>query len=448
MNNLRRPTVIIGAGPCGSLLANVLAARNIEVEVFEKKNDLRLDKSDSGRSINLALSDRGLKALSLLNIEDKIRSIAIPMFGRCLHQADGTINHVPYSGRQGEFINSISRTDLNILLLEELDQYENVKTHFNASCAQVDYKNKILTIDQGSNSKSIEYHLLFGTDGVNSAVRTSLFDQSFFSYQFSQHFLDFGYKELILPADDNHGFRIDKNALHIWPRGKFMLIGLPNLDGSFTMTLFLPLSGENSFQTLEEIGVESFFLSHFSDLVPLFPDLMAQYQNHPIGMLGTIKCLPWQIPGNALLMGDACHAVVPFYGQGMNCAFEDVGVFNQLLNSQSINDTTLFEIFQDQRKINTDAIADLAIDNFFEMRDHTADPIFLKKRVLEAKLENTFPDYYSKYSMVTFQEELGYYEAMVRGRKQDEYLMSIVRTNEVDQIDLLQIYKNLKSINF
>ena len=438
--------VIAGGGLCGALAGAYLASNGYEIEVLERRTDLRLGTAETGRSINLALSARGIKALGLIGLDEELKLISIPMPVRALHQKDGTIYYVPYSGRSGEYINSISRTGLNALLLEKLSEFKNVKISFEAACTQVDFKNKFVGYSSNGGHHSTSYDFLMGTDGAASVVRKNLYEQPFFSHTFQQEFLDYGYKELHIDPLKDGGFAIEKNALHIWPRGHLMMIALPNLDGSFTLTLFLPMKGEDSFETIDSgLGIKAYFEKHFNDATDLMPTLEQQYQANPIGHLGTIKCSPWSF-NNVCIMGDAAHAITPFYGQGMNCAFEDMLILSELMKQRGGLSAEVLHEFQQNRKQDTDAIADLAIDNFYEMRDHTANPIFLKKRMIETALEKTYPDYYSKYSMVTFRDDMSYHEAMTRGRKQDAWLMQYAESNEFSLDNLNLIYNKLKEI--
>jgi len=436
---------VAGGGLCGSLLGAYLAKSGHEVHVLEKRSDLRKGNADVGRSINLALSKRGMQSLALIGLDEELKTISIPMPKRALHQKDGTINYVPYSGREGEYINSISRSGLNALLLDKLEEFENVRITFESDANHVDFKNKTVTYKAAGEQQISEYDFLFGTDGAASSIRKNLYNKPFFSHTFQQEFLDYGYKELHIDPLKDGRFAIEKNALHIWPRGHLMMIALPNLDGSFTLTLFLPMKGDDSFEFIDnEIGIKAYFEKHFSDAVDLMPTLEQQYAVNPIGHLGTIKCSPWS-GENVCIMGDAAHAITPFYGQGMNCAFEDVLVLSKMMKgSTELNNELIFE-WQKKRKIDTDAIADLAIDNFYEMRDHTANPVFLKKRMIETALEKIYPDYYSKYSMVTFRDDMSYSDAMTKGRKQDEWLMNYCQNNEFDPEDLSKIYNSLKN---
>ncbi|MFY0630109.1 MAG: FAD-dependent monooxygenase [Flavobacteriaceae bacterium] len=426
--------LIIGAGLCGSLLALRLAQRGYHVEVYESRPDLRKTDISAGRSINLALSDRGLKALRLAGVEEKARAICIPMRGRLMHDTAGNTFESNYSGREGEYINSISRGDLNGILLTEAERHENVNIHFNSRCLGVDIENKKATFEsyQTKEQFGIEADIIFGTDGAGSSLRKS-YENDFSGFKVSQEFLTHGYKELEIPAaNGNH--QISKDHLHIWPRGDYMLIALPNMDGSFTVTLFLSYSeGEYNFDNLTtEEKIKEFFESQFPDALALIPNILEEFENNPTGKLGTVKCAPWSYKNNTILMGDSAHAIVPFYGQGMNASFEDVVVFDNVLDKCEGDWSKVFSEYEEKRKEDTDAIADLAIDNYYEMRDHVANPLFKEKRKIEMDLEKNFPtEYFSKYSLVTFNEHIGYNEAMNKGRAQDKALLKMVEGKEV-----------------
>jgi kynurenine 3-monooxygenase len=432
--NKKEKILIVGAGLCGSLLALRMAQRGYQVEVYESRSDLRNSVISAGRSINLSLSDRGLKALRMAGLEKKARALCIPMKGRLMHDAASNTFESNYSGRQGECINSISRGNLNGLLLTEAEKYSNVNIHFNTKCLEIDIESKIVHF-QSSDSKeqfTVQADVIFGTDGAGSSLRKS-YEKQFPAFKVSQEFLTHGYKELEIPADKNGGHLISKEHLHIWPRGDYMLIALPNMDGSFTVTLFLSYSeGSYNFDNLiTKEKIIEFFEKDFPDTLTLIPDVLKEFENNPTGKLGTVKCYPWAYKGNTLLLGDSSHAIVPFYGQGMNASFEDVFVFDSVLNQFEGDWATVFSEFQKQRKIDADAIADLAIDNYYEMRDHVANPLFKEKRIVEMGLEKFFPtEYFSKYSLVTFNEHIGYHEAMTKGRAQDKVLLKMVEESK------------------
>jgi kynurenine 3-monooxygenase len=504
---------IIGAGLAGSLLAIYLAKRGIKVDVYEARGDMRLEEVAAGRSINLALSDRGIAALREVGMDEYMLAEAVPMLGRMIHTPTGETKLLPYSGRHGEYINSVSRSGLNVALMNEAEKYDGVNIFFNHRLSNYDIENQSLTFEQtGSSELKAEncieitgFDTMIATDGAGSAVRHAM-EKQLEGYKSSTVFLDHGYKELHIPPAEYGGFRLVKNALHIWPRHQFMMIALPNFDGSFTCTLFLahksvppasaggknaaasPTSGFASnvhtdganrlsadFARLDsENAVSEFFNREFADAVPLMPTLVEDFFDNPTGNLGTLKCWPWSIGGKALLLGDAAHAIVPFYGQGMNCAFEDVRVLASLIDEQVLaaeaprrgdlsepeavatgsthatNDLYWEKIFTEYgrlRKINTDAIADMAEENFYEMRDKVADPVFQRKRELETKLEQTYPDYFSKYSMVTFREDLPYSEAKRRGNAQDALLMAICRDiATVNELDISDVIEGLRHV--
>jgi len=435
--NKKDKVLIIGAGLCGSLLALRLAQRGFKVEVYESRPDLRTTDISAGRSINLALSDRGLKALRLCGMEAKAREICIPMFGRLMHDTEGNTFSSNYSGRENEFINSISRGNLNAILLDEAEKHKNVQLHFNKKCEHVDIENAIAHFKDYKTKEafSVNATVIFGGDGAGSSLRKSYVSERKFLFSYSQDYLNHGYKELEIPADISGNHQISKEHLHIWPRGDFMLIALPNMDGSFTVTLFLSYDeGEFNFENLtSEEKITQFFEKEFPDALALIPNIKEEFINNPTGPLGTIKCSPWSYQDKTLLIGDSSHAIVPFYGQGMNASFEDVFVLDEILNQDLSDWKSVFKAYQKARRHDTDAIADLAIDNFHEMKDHVANPLFKEKRIIEMNLEKAFPtEYFSKYSLVTFNEHIGYNEAMKRGRAQDKALLNLIADATVD----------------
>ncbi|MDA9335497.1 FAD-dependent monooxygenase [Flavobacteriaceae bacterium] len=429
--------LIIGAGLCGSLLALRLGQRGFNVRVIEMRQDLRKVDISAGRSINLAFSNRGLKAIKLVGLESKVASLCIPMHGRMIHDKEGNTFLSNYSGRKNESINSISRELLTALLLDEAEALDTVTIEFDKRCAKVDFENKVGYFENAVSGDTfkVSADLIFGTDGAGSSLRKSYYQERKFLFSFSQNYLTHGYKELTIPPTKSGDFNAFKNALHIWPRGDFMIIALPNLDGSFTVTLFLSYeTGEYNFNNLTtpEIVTE-FFQKEFPDALDLMPNLVAEFFENPTAPLGTIKCFPWHYKGNSILLGDAAHAIVPFYGQGMNASFEDVVEFDAFLNVHQGDWGATFKAFETHRKQDTDAIADLAIDNFHEMKDHIANPLFQEKRKIEMALEAEFPDdYYSKYSLVTFKETIGYNEAMTVGRAQDKAILSLLSAHKID----------------
>jgi len=470
----KQKVTIIGAGLSGSLLAIYLAKRGIKADVYESRGDMRNVEMLAGRSINLALSNRGIAALKEIGLDEYMLAEAVPMLGRMIHAVDGQTKLLPYSGREGEYINSVSRSGLNVALMDEAEKYTGVRFYFNEKCAGFDCKSGEVLLEntETGERKTVKGDTLIATDGAGSTVRNAMFT-GVSRFNFSQEFLEHGYKELHIPpkvqnrlrqradfnaenyppanadgSDQKGDFVIEKNALHIWARRSFLMIALPNFDGSFTCTLFLAHTGENSFEQLtDEESLLGFFQTNFADAIPLMPTLVEDFFTNPIGNLGTIKCFPWNVGGKSLLLGDSAHAVVPFYGQGMNCSFEDCRVLNQLIETHGANWEMVFTEYGKQRKENTDAIAEMALENFYEMRDSVADPIFVRKRELETKLEHTFPGYFSKYSMVTFREDLPYSVAKRRGNAQDKLLMEIcAEVDDVSQIDLDKVMKKVADL--
>ncbi len=450
MSNKQQNILIIGAGLCGSLLALRLGQRGYNLTVYEMRTDLRKTDISAGRSINLAFSDRGNKAIKLVGMEDKVKDLCIPMNGRMLHDKEGNTFLSNYSGREHEYINSISRGELNGLLLTEAEKHDNVTIHFNKKCKSVDFENTTARFqDYETKAEFIEdADCIIATDGAGSALRKSYYLERKFLFSFSQEYLTHGYKELSILPTETGDYKTYKNALHIWPRGDFMVIALPNLDGSFTVTLFLSYAeGEYNFNNLTtpEIVTE-FFEKEFPDALELMPNLVEDFFDNPTAALGTVKCSPWHYKGNTLLMGDSAHAIVPFYGQGMNASFEDVVEFDAVIDKHDGNWETIFSEYEKTRKKDTDAIADLAIDNFHEMKDHVGQAIFQEKRKIEMALEKEFPnDYSSKYSLVTFNEHIGYREAMLRGRAQDKAILNMLSDGIISpKGDLKEILDKVK----
>ncbi len=437
---------IVGGGLVGSLLSIYLAKRNYKVDVYERRPDMRKEEISAGRSINLALSDRGWHGLEGAGIADEIRKIAIPMKGRMMHDLEGKLTFQPY-GNPGQAIFSVSRGELNMKMVNLAEAFENVTYHFNERCVGVNLETATSVFENQNTGerKEVKADRIIGTDGAFSAVRLQLQMTDRFNY--SQDYLKHGYKELNIPPADSGGWRIEKNALHIWPRGNFMLIALPNEDGSFTCTLFFPFEGEQSFETLRnENDVLSFFNEVFPDAVPLMPTLTEDYFSNPTSSLAIIRCFPWSWKDKVLLMGDASHAIVPFYGQGMNSGFEDVSVFEDMMNTYGDDWERLFKAFEASRKPNADAIADLALQNFIEMRDRVADPQFLLQKKIEAKLSEIYPDkWLPLYSQVTF-SDIPYAEALAHGKLQEAIMKEVmtwpnIENNWQDNVILTRIIK-------
>ena len=431
MKMQKEHVLIIGAGLCGSLLALRLGQRGYDVTLVEKRPDLRKVAQDAGRSINLAFSDRGMKAIKMVSLQDEVKKLCLPMLGRMIHDTKGNKFMSLYSGKEDKYINSISRPGLNMLLLDTAEKLPNVSLHFNKSCESIDFENTIAIFKDYITKEEITYKtdLIFGTDGAGSVVRNNMFINKDLRLSFSIDWLSHSYKELTIPAAENGNFKSEQNALHIWPRGENMLISLPNLNGSFTVTLFLANeTGKDNFEKLNTPEkVSEYFEREYPDAKALMPNLTEEFFKNPTGKLGTVKCYPWNAYGKILIMGDAAHAIVPFYGQGMNASFEDVIVLDKYIEKYEGDWKTTFSEFQKERKIDADAIADLAIDNFHEMKEHTANPLFQEKRKLEVAFEDHYPGKYnSKYSLVTFNADIPYSKAMKRGRAQDKAILNLL----------------------
>jgi kynurenine 3-monooxygenase len=425
MNSKPKTITLIGAGLNGPLLAIGLVQRGFRVEIYERRADMRRTCISAGRSINLALSTRGIHALIQVDLWDQMRKIVVPMKGRMMHSVASELTFQPYGKNESEVINSISRAELNIALMDAAEAL-GVNIVFQQRCIGMDLKTGALQLldEQTGKKQTKQSQVVIGCDGSASAIRSEMLKLNRFN--FSQQYLDYGYKELTIPADSDGGHVLEKNALHIWPRGNFMLIALPNVDGSFACILFLPFEGADSFARLNSHSdVVEFFRSRFPDALPLMPDLADNFFANPMGSMVTIKCSPWHIEGRTLLLGDAAHAIVPFFGQGINCGFEDCTSLLSLLDRYGEDWNRVFAEFEKERKVNTDAIADLALENFVEMRDRVADTRFLFRKKIELVLEGRYPGLFvPKYSMVTF-HRIPYATALDRGRVQDRILAEL-----------------------
>lgn len=427
---------LVGAGLVGSLLAVFLARRGFKVKIYERRSDLRKTSISAGRSINLALANRGMAALERAGLLDAIRPILLPMAGRMLHDEHGQTSFLPYGHRPEEVIYSVSRGLLNQRLLD-LAEREGVALHFQQNCQDVDFeKSTLRLLDEASGAFHDQpFERVIGTDGSASQVRAAILRAT--GGQCIEEPLGHGYKELCILPDSPGGFRMDHRSLHIWPRGEFMLIALPNPDASFTLTLFLPNTGPESFTSLTTAeAVSAFFGRYFPDAQALMPDLTGQFFTNPLGALSTVRCNPWYYRDKALLLGDAAHAIVPFHGQGMNCGFEDTVALDECLNGLDDNWEQIFAHFFRQRKPNADAIAEMALENYVEMRATVRDPKFALKKALSFALEDRFgPRFIPRYSMVMF-HTLPYAEAQQRGRIQEDVLNQLVTTcNRLEEID-------------
>jgi kynurenine 3-monooxygenase len=413
--------VQVGAGLGGTLASIFLGRAGHTVKGFELRPDPRRGPLVAGRSINLALSARGLGALERAGLLDRVLALAVPMRGRRIHDRHGRTVFQPYGTEAGHANHSVSRAELNVLLLEAAERERNVRYTFERRCTDVDLETPSATFDGEETARG---DVLLGTDGAWSVVRRRM--QRLDRFEYSQEFLSHGYKELTIPAGPSGSFLLDRDALHIWPRGGFMMIALPNRDGSFTCTLFWPHDGENSFDALKDAAsVRRFFETWFPDAVPLMPDLAEQYAENPVGSMVTIRCRPWHWRGRAALLGDAAHAVVPFHGQGANCAFEDAVVLDECVRAHAPDWDRVFTAFEAGRKEHTDALARLSVDNFVEMRDHTASRLFRARKATEKGLYRLFPRLFMPlYMMISF-TRIPYAETVRQARRQALFLKSV-----------------------
>ncbi|MGH8176827.1 MAG: FAD-dependent oxidoreductase [Steroidobacter sp.] len=419
---------IIGAGLAGSLLAILLARAGRRVRVFERLPDMRREHIPAGRSINLALAARGIRALEIADVMQRVLPLIIPMPGRILHELDGRLRFVPYGQREHEVIYSVSRPGLNRILLDAAEE-AGVEIVFQHSAVAADFRRRCLVMRNERDGRLSEHAMnrVFAADGAGSALRRALVGE--LDVPCSDELLKHGYKELTLPPGSDGRHQIEKNALHVWPRGGFMLIALPNLDGSFTVTLFLPQHGDDSFATLTDATrIDAFFAEYFPDARALMPKLTAEFLDRPTGVMGTVRCERWSVEDQLLLIGDAAHAITPFHGQGMNCAFEDCRELAQRLGTGQ-DWAAAFRSFEQTRRLHTDAIADMAIENYLEMRDTVREPKFHLQKALSLELERRFPDrFVPRYSMVMFHDEIPYALALERGRVQNKILTQLTRT--------------------
>lgn len=420
------PISVVGAGLAGTLLAIMLARRGHSVRLYERQEDMRRVLIDAGRSINLALAARGIRALEVAGVMDRVLPELVPLPGRMLHDLNGALTFVPYGQRPEEVIYSVSRPGLNCILLDAAER-AGVELIFEHQAIGADFERRqVLFKDGAGRTQEVPMRRTFATDGAGSVLRRTMVEQ--LGIACTEDLLKHGYKELTLPPFPDGKPRIDKHALHIWPRGGFMLIALPNIDGSFTVTLFLALDGPESFETLTTAdSVEAFFAKHFPDVRELMPDLAAEFLQHPTGIMGTVRCQQWSVDDDLLLLGDAAHAITPFHGQGMNCCFEDCRELDLLL-ADSDDWARSFREFVTGRRPNTDAIADMAIENYLEMRDTVRDPKFHLHKALSLELERRHPlRFVPRYSMVMFRDDIPYALAYERGRIQNEILGALTQ---------------------
>jgi kynurenine 3-monooxygenase len=429
---------LVGAGLAGSLLAIFLARRGYRVTLLERRLDPRKTAASAGRSINLALANRGISALEEVGVMESLRPALIPMAGRMLHDEEGRLRLIPYGNKPHEVIYSVLRAGLNTLLLNAAESTGRVSIRFGETVCGVDFADRKVRFLAGEDPEpqTTLYDVLIGTDGSASAVRAAILERT--GGRLDEEPLGHGYKELSIPAAAGGQFRMEKNALHIWPRGEYMLIALPNADGSFTATLFLPNQGEESFQALTTPeAVYALFERRFADAIPLMPRLGEDFFGNPTGHLETIRCEPWSFEDHALVLGDAAHAIVPFHGQGMNAAFEDCSAIDRCLRDPDRLWNEVFAEFERRRRPNTDAIADMALENYIEMRSTVREPKFQLKKDLSFRLEERHPSrFIPRYSMVMF-HTIPYAEAKRRGAIQEEILDELTsRAASLDQVDL------------
>jgi kynurenine 3-monooxygenase len=430
---MSKKITIAGAGLVGSLEAIYMAKRGHKVSVYERRSDMRQAELVAGRSINLALSTRGWTALKKVGIDDEVRKMAIPMPKRIMHAQDGTLSEQPY-GQDDEAIYSVSRGGLNVLLMNLAEREKNIDFHFNHKLLSTDLKTaQAVFEDKNGKEKIINSDVLIGADGTYSTVRNHMMRQD--RFQFSQYYIEHGYKELTIPANSDGSHQIETNALHIWPRGNYMLIALPNMDGSYTCTLFFPYEGTYSFESLKtHQQVIDFFEEVFPDVVPLIPNLAEDYFNNPTASLSIMRCYPWTVSDKVLLIGDSAHATVPFYGQGMNAGFEGCYVLDQLLEEYGDDWKACFDAYSKYRKPDGDGVQDLSMHNFVVMRDKTADPHFLLQKKIELKFSKKYPEkWLPLYSMVSF-SNIRYSEAWKIGQQQEALMQKIMEIPDIETI--------------
>jgi kynurenine 3-monooxygenase len=417
---------IVGAGLVGSLWAVYLTKAGYKVQLFERRPDIRKAEISAGKSINLALSTRGWKALDTVGVGDAVREIAIPMSGRIMHDLESNLTYQPY-GKEGQAIYSVSRGGVNARMMDIAEATGQAEIFYNEKCVGTDLENGIVYLENSETGKKweVKSDVVFASDGAFSAVRYNAM-QKLDRFNYSQNYIEDGYREILLPANEDGSYKLDKNALHIWPRGRFMLIALPNEDGSFTCTLFMPFNGPNSFETLtSKEAVDNFFQSTFPDFYAMMPNIADAWEDHPLSSLAIVRCYPWT-HGKTALMGDAAHATVPFYGQGMNCGFEDCSVMWELMQKHNEDWPKVFEEYQQLRKPDGDGVQDLSLHNYYVMRDYVGDPKFLLQKKIEAHFSEKHPEkWLPLYSQVTF-SHIRYSEAWKTGQKQDAIMKNVM----------------------
>ena len=430
-----KTATIVGAGLVGSLWAVYLSKAGYKVRIAEMRDDLRKENISAGKSINLALSERGWKAFKTVGVEKEIQEIAIPMYGRTMHDMEGKLTYQPY-GQKGQAIYSVSRGGINCKMMTIAEKYGNAEILFNQKCIDADLDNGIVYIEDlksGERSK-MKSDVVFATDGAFSAIRYSAM-QKIDRFSYSQKYIEDGYREILLPANKDGSYKLENNTLHIWPRGRFMLIALPNEDGSFTCTLFMPFEGHKfAFDKLRSNDeVTQFFQSVFPDFYELIPNIADVWLDYPLSSLALIRCYPWT-HGKTALMGDAAHATVPFYGQGMNCGFEDCSAMWNLMQQYNGDWDKVFPAYQQLRKPEGDAVQDLSLNNYHVMRDYVGDPEFLLQKKFEQRIEQLYPDkYIPLYSQVSF-SHTPYSIAYEKGEKQHIFIKEIMAKHNINAL--------------
>lgn len=431
---MQKSAIIIGAGLVGSLWAVFLAKAGYKVTIYERRPDIRKAEISAGKSINLAMSFRGWKALETVGVDDEIRKIAIAMPGRIMHDLDGKQNFQPY-GKEGQAIYSVSRGGLNAKMMDIAESRGGAKIFYHHKCVDVELEKGIAHFEHTETGEKIsaQADVVFATDGAFSAARYNAF-QKLDRFDYSQKYIEDGYRELVLPANEDGSYKLDKNALHIWPRGRFMLIALANEDGSFTCTLFMPFDGEVSFNALKtDDDIKNFFKKTFPDFYHICPNLLQTWHSNPLSSLAIVRCFPWT-HGKVALMGDAAHATVPFYGQGMNAGFEDCTVMYELMQKHNENWPKVFEEYQKLRKPDGDAVQDLSVENYFVMRDFVADPRFLLQKKIEGHFSKLHPDkWIPLYTQVSF-TNTRYSVAYQNGKRQDEIMRKVMDRPDIDKV--------------
>lgn len=432
---MEKKVIIVGAGLVGSLWAIYMSKAGYKVTIYERRSDIRKAEISAGKSINLALSYRGWKALRGADVDDEVKKIALPMYNRIMHDLEGNLTTQPY-GKKDQAIYSVSRGLLNSIMMTMAEEKGNAEIHYNYKCYDADLENGIVYFEDAltGEKKQDQADLVFAADGAFSAIRYNAM-QKLNRFNYSQNFIEDGYKELLLPANEDGSYKLDEKALHIWPRGRFMLIALPNEDGSFTCTLFMPYDNhEYAFNKLtNDTLVDAFFKNVFPDFHAIMPNLIENWHMHPLSSLAIVRCYPWTY-GKTALMGDSAHATVPFYGQGMNAGFEDCTVLWELMKKHNEDWEKVFSEYQQTHKPNGDALQDLSLHNYHVMRDYVADPKFLLQKKIEARIFEKHPDKWMPlYSQVTF-SHIPYSEAIAIGKKQDKIMKEILKTPNIEEV--------------